>query len=245
MEELGCESKWSVVKNARLLNEEVVDELGSVKVEDDEDDVAGMIAEMVDEICAKEYVSECDERGEIDELVENEELEDGMFLRIWDELSDEEESVDDTVEEAESVDETEVDMEVTVVREDETVEFVECPDEICDVAESLNEMVDVIGCLVDVTDVVEVVDSLVESVGKIDDKVEVVVTNLVTWKDENVARPATKEEQDVLERIKVVYEGTEVQHIPSLEQRQEVGACRGGVGKWLASQSIYCEYLRE
>ena len=80
-------------------------------------------------------------------------------------------------------------------------------------------MVDVIGCLVDVTDVVEVVDSLVESVGNVDDKVEVVVTNLVTWKDENVARPATKEEQDFLEQIKVVYEGTEVQHIPLLKKR--------------------------
>jgi hypothetical protein len=43
----------------------------------------------------------------------------------------------------------------------------------------------------DVIEVVEVVDSLVESVGKLDDKVEVVVTNLVTWKDGDVVRPAT------------------------------------------------------
>ena len=60
----------------------------------------------------------------------------------------------------------------------------------------------------------------------LDDNCEVNITKLVTWKDGDVLKVASEEQITVLRRIKEVYAGTEVQHIPSLKNknRNEVNA---------------------
>ena len=95
----------------------------------------------------------------------------------------------------------------------------------------LSDALDIQECMHEMTETVEavsdVVSLLVNSVGNLlDDNCEVNITKLVTWKDGDVLKVASEEQIAVLRRIKEVYAGTEVQHIPSLKNknRKEVNA---------------------
>ena len=55
----------------------------------------------------------------------------------------------------------------------------------------------------------------------LDDKTEVLITRVDTWKEGEVHKPVNDVQRTVLQRIKEVYDGCHVQHIPSLKNKSE------------------------
>ena len=113
----------------------------------------------------------------------------------------------------------------------------------------LSDALDIQECMLEMTETVgavsDVISLLVDSVGNLlDDNCEVNITKLVTWKDGDVLKVASEEQITVLRRIKEVYAGTEVQHIPSLKNknRNDVNA-ETNLVKWLATSYWHKEYF--
>ena len=215
------EAKWTLVKRARLEKVASEEEREDAIKEEEDDGVVDdyRISELCEVLMETFLVTQVDELVEdaLDVITTVNDVVERMVEKV--EESFELEEVDFVI--VEDVDDV---KEVADVEDGEVVVVGACVKETCwvvDVGDCVADVVDVVDCIEDVVEVVDVVDGLVDSVGKLDDRTHVPIIRVCeTWRDGELFKPVNETQRLALHRLKEVYAGTEVKHIPSLKNKR-------------------------
>jgi len=215
------EAKWTLVKRARL--EKVASEEERQDAIKEEEDDAGVDDYRIGELC--EVLMETLLVTQVKELVEDA-LD--VITTVNDVVRRMVEKVEETFELEEVdfviVEDMEDVKEVADVEDVEDVVIGASVKETClvdEVRDCVADAVDVVDCIEGAVEVVDVVDGLVDTVGKLDDRTHVPIIRVCeTWRDGEVFKPVNETQRLVLHRLKEVYAGKEVKHIPSLKNKR-------------------------